>query len=182
MYPNPNQLLEMQKSNVDAVQAIGSAMFQAAEKLSKLTLDAGRGLLQDSASAAQSLMSAKDPQEVSAIAGSLAQPGAEKMAAFSRSAYTIASAAGADLGRIFEAQVAESNRKIAEAIEAAAKAAPAGSEPAFSFVRNSLSAANTAFDVVARAARQAGETAETNIAAAVAAATDVVKTKPKKTA
>jgi hypothetical protein len=47
-------------------------------------------------------------------------------------------------------------------------------------LKNSLSAAGTAFDAVTKAARQASETAESNIAAAVEVASDAVRAKPKK--
>jgi phasin family protein len=180
MYSNANPLLEMQKTQIDAIQAFGSTVFQATEKLAQLNLATSRTLMQDSAGAAQSLLGAKDPQELAAIGGSLAQPGAEKLAAYSRSAYGIASSAGAELTKIFEAQIAEGNRKLNELIEAAAKGAPAGSEHAIGMLKNSLNVANTAFDAVTRAARQAGETAESNIATAVAVATDAVKAKAKK--
>jgi phasin family protein len=180
MIPNATQFLEMQKTNVDAIQAFGSAVFQATEKLAHLNLNASRSLLEDSAAAAHSMLAAKDPQDAVAIAGTLAQPGAEKAAAYSRSAYGIASTASAELGRIFEAQIAEANRKLGELIDLTAKSAPAGSEPAISMLKNSISAANVAFDAITKAARQASETAETNIAAAVAVATDAVKGKTKK--
>jgi hypothetical protein len=127
-------------------------------------------------------MTAKDPQELASLAGTLAQPSAEKLASYSRSAYQIASAAGAEIAKVVETQIAEGNRKLAEMIDQAAKSAPAGSEHAISLIKNSLSAANTAFDAVTKATRQATETAESNIAAAVAVATDAVKAKPKKTA
>ena len=182
MYPNQNALLEMQKTNVDAIQAFGSTVFAAAEKLAQLNLSATRNALQDSAGAAQTLLSVKDPQEIAAVATALAQPGAEKLAAYSRSAYSIASATGAELTKIFEAQVAEGNRKLAELIDTAAKSAPAGSEHAIGLLKNTISAANTAFDAVTKAARAASETAESNIAAAVAVATDAVKGKVKKAA
>ena len=182
MYPNQNQILEMQKSNVDAIQAFGATVFQAAEKLAQLNLSATRAMLQDGAGAAHSLLTAKDPQDLVTVAGTLAQPGAEKMASYSRNAYNIASAASAELSKVFEAQMAEGNRKLNELIDIAAKSAPAGSEHAISLLKNSLSAANTAFDAVTKAARQASETAESNIAAAVAVATDAVKGKAKKAA
>jgi phasin family protein len=182
MYPNSNQFLEMQKTHVDAIQAFGSAVFQATEKLASLNLAATRSFLQDGAGAAHTMLAAKDPQEAVTLAGTLAQPGAEKLAAYSRSAYGIASAASAELGKIFEAQMAEGNRKLAEVIDLAAKSAPAGSEHAIGLIKNSLAAANTAFDAVTKAARQASETAESNIAAAVAVATDAVKGKAKKSA
>ncbi len=182
MYPNANQMLEMQKSQVDALQAFGTTVFQATEKLAQLNLAATKNLLNEGAGAAHSLLSAKDPQELAAIATSLSQPGAEKLASYSRSAYTIASAAGAELTKVFEAQIAEGNRKLSELIDLTAKSAPAGSEHAIGLLRNSLTAANTAFDAVSKAARQATETAESNIAAAVAVATDAVKAKGKKSA
>jgi len=182
MYPNQNQILELQKTNVDAIQAFGSTVFQAAEKLAQLNLAATRGAMQDSASAAHTMLTAKDPQDAAALAGTLAQPSAEKLVSYSRNAYSIASAAGAELAKIFEAQLADGNRKLVEVIDAAAKSAPAGSEHAISLLKNSISAASTAFDAVTKAARAASETAESNIAAAVAVATDAVKAKGKKNA
>jgi phasin family protein len=182
MYPTPNQLLELQRTHVDAMQALGTTLFQATEKLATLNLAATRNFLNESAAAAQTLLSAKDPQELAAIAGTLAQPGAEKFVSYSRGAYTIASAAGAELSKIVETQMAEGSRKLGEAIDAASHAAPAGSEPAISFIKSSFAAANSAFDAVTKATRAATESAESNIAAAVAVATDAVKGKAKKAA
>jgi phasin family protein len=177
MYPDQNQVLAFQKTNVDALQAFGSAMFAATEKLSQLTIDATRGFMQDSAGVAHALLSARDPQELAKLATAASQPAAEKFAAYAKSAYTIANATSAELGRVFEAQITEGNRKLSDMIDAAAKTAPAGSEQAISMLKSSLSAANTAFDAVTKATRQASATAETNIAAAVAAATDAAKLK-----
>ena len=182
MYPNQAQLLEIQKTQVDALHAFAGSIFQATEKLAQLNMATSRAFLQETAGTAQSLMSAKDPQELATLAGSMTQPGAEMLATYSRTAYSIASAAGAEIAKVVETQIAEGNRKLAEMIDQAAKSAPAGSEHAISLIKNSLSAANTAFDAVSKATRQATETAESNIAAAVAVATDAVKSKAKKTA
>ncbi|HYB50265.1 MAG TPA: phasin family protein [Burkholderiaceae bacterium] len=182
MYTNPSQILELQKSQLEAVQAVGNSVLLAAEKLAQLNLATSRTLMQDAAGAVQSLLGAKDPQEAATLAGSLAQPAPEKMVSYTRSAYGIASEAGAEVSKVIEAQVAQGNRKLAEFVEFAAKSAPAGSEPAMNLIKNSLATASSAFDAVTKAARQASETAESNIAAAVAAAGDVVKPKAKKAA
>lgn len=182
MYPTPNQVIDFQKSQIDALQAFGSTVFEAAEKFSQLNVAASRALFQGSADAAQSVLSAKDPQEATAIVGTLAQPGTEKMISYSRNVYSIASNASAELSKIIEAQMAEGKRKLSEFIDAAAKSAPAGSEHAIGAFKNGMNVANTAFDAVAKAARQASETAESNIAAAVAVAADAVKGKGKKVA
>jgi len=182
MYVNPNQIVEMQKTQLEAMQAVGNSVLLAAEKLAQLNLTTTRNLMHEGAGAAQSVIGAKDPQEAATIVGTLAQPSAEKVVSYSRSAYGIASAAGAELSKIFEAQLAQGNRKLAEFVDFAAKSAPAGTEPAINLLKNSIAAANSAFDAVTKAARQASETAESNIAAAVAAASDAVKPKAKKAA
>jgi phasin family protein len=180
MYATPNQFLEIQKNQIDALQAFGATVLGAAERLAQLHVDTSRGLFQQGTDAAHTLLSAKDPQDATAIATTLAQPGAEKLASYSKSAYAIASSTYADLAKTLEAQVAEGNRKLTEFLDAATKTAPAGSEYAFGLVKSTLSAANTAFDAIAKAARQASETAESNIAAVVAVATESVKAKGKK--
>ncbi|HXW63503.1 MAG TPA: TIGR01841 family phasin [Burkholderiaceae bacterium] len=182
MYASPNQIFEMQKSQLEAFQAVGSSVLLAAEKLAQLNLATTRALMQEGAGAAQNFIGAKDPQEAATVAGAFAQPAPEKMVNYSRSAYGIASEAGVELAKIFEAQLAQGNRKLAEFVDFAAKGAPVGSEPAINLLKNSIAAANSAFDAVAKAARQATETAESNIAAAVAVASDAVKSKAKKSA
>jgi phasin family protein len=182
MYPNQNQFMEMQKTQVDALHAFAGSIIQATEKLAHLNMEASRAFLQESAGTVRTLLAAKDPQELAALATSLAQPGAEKFSSYAREAYNIASAAGTEIAKVVETQIAEGNRKLAEMIDTAAKSAPAGSEHAISLIKNSLSAANTAYDAVSKATRQATETAESNIAAAVAVATDAAKGKVKKAA
>ena len=49
-----------------------------------------------------------------------------------------------------------------------------------SFLKNAVTVANDTVDTLTKAARQASAAAESNIAAAVAVASDAVKTKGKK--
>ncbi|HEX7156224.1 MAG TPA: phasin family protein [Burkholderiaceae bacterium] len=180
MYPTPSQIAELQKGQVDALNAFGSTLFGATEKFASLNLAATRALLQDAAETAQSLLGAKDAQDAFALTSGLFQPATEKFVSYSRNAYSIASGAGAEISKIVETQIAEGNRKVAELIDFAAKSAPAGAEPAVSLIKSALAASNTAFDTVSKAAKQATEMAESNLAAAAAVANDVVKGKPRK--
>lgn len=182
MYTSQTQWIEAQKHQVDTLQAIGSTVFQAAEKFAQLNLETTRAFLADGRTAAQGLLAVKDPQELAAMATGIAQPGAEKLSTYARSAYGIASTVSAEFGRVVEAQLAEAGRKVSELIDLTAKSAPAGSEHAIGLLRNSVTAATQAVDAVAKATRQASETAESNMVAAVTAATDVVKGKSKKSA
>ncbi|MGB2819158.1 MAG: TIGR01841 family phasin, partial [Burkholderiaceae bacterium] len=135
----------------------------------------------------QALLSAKDAQEMFALSTGNAQPSLEKAVSYSRTVYGIANGANAEVSRIVEAQIAESNKKLAQLIDFAAKNAPAGSEPAVTAFKSAVAAANTAYDTFAKATKQAVEMAESNVAAATSAtmkaangATEAVKVAKRK--
>ena len=189
MYATPAQVAELQKGQVDALYAVSHAMFAATEKFVDLNLAAAKALMDESAEKTQALLGAKDVQELMALSGGFAQPAIEKLVSYSRNAYSIASGAGAELSKILEAQVADSNKKVSELVEFATKNAPAGSEPAVSMLKTAFAAANTAYDTFAKATKQAVDVAESNFTAATqaslkaaAAANDAVKAKGRKAA
>jgi phasin family protein len=187
MYATPAQLVELQKGQLDALNSLGHTVFNAAEKLVNLNLAAAKALMQDAADTTQTLLGAKDVQELVALSSTLGQPTIEKAVSYSRNIYGIASGASAEISKIVEAQLADGNRKVSELIDFATKNAPAGSEPALSMIKSAVAASNTAFDTVSKAAKQAADLAESNFAAAASAtvnaataANDAVKAKAKK--
>ncbi len=180
------EVVEMQKSQLDAWQAVGQTVFSAAEKLINLNLTAAKAAFADATESSQALLCARDVQEFVALAGSSTQPAVEKIVGYSRNAYGIASGASSELSKIIEAQLNDGNRKLADLIDLAAKNAPTGSEPAVSLFKSAVAAANTAFDTCAKATRQATDWAESNFATAAsatlnaaAAANDSAKAKRK---
>ena len=66
--------------------------------------------------------------------------------------------------------LAETNKKVAQLIDFAAKNSPAGSETGVSMLKSAVAAANTSYDTFARASRQAVAMAESNVSAATSAA------------
>ena len=182
MFTTPTQFAEFQKTNVDALSAYGNALFNAAERFAQLQLSTSRQFVRDAADAAQSLGTVKDSQEWAALTQGSAQPAIEKLVAYSRSLYSIASGAGAEISKIVEAQLTEGNRRVAELIDTAAKSAPAGSEPAVAWLRSAVAAGSNAFDSMNKAAQQAVEASESNFAAVAAAAGETVKAKARKAA
>lgn len=183
------EFVELQKSQLDAWSALGQTMFNAAEKMANLNIAAVKAALQDATESSHSLLGARDVQEFIALANGAAQPTVEKVVGYTRNAYGIASGAGSELTKIFEAQLSEGNRRIAEFIDFAAKNAPTGAEPAVSFIKSAVATANTAFDTATKTARQATDWAESNLAAAAsatlnaaAAANDAAKSKARKVA
>lgn len=169
MFATPAQFAELQKGQMDAAVALSQTFFDTAERLVELNLAAAKATLEESVEKTQALLSAKDVQEFVALSSGSAQPTLEKAVSYSRTVYGIANGANAEVSRIIEAQIAESNKKVAQLIDFAAKNAPAGSESAVGIFKNAVAAANTAYDTFAKAAKQAVEMAETNVAAATSA-------------
>jgi phasin family protein len=186
MISTPAQLAEIQKSQLDTLFAISHTVFDATEKLVDLNLAATKALLEESAERTQVLMGVKDVQELLSVGSSFAQPDLEKVVSYNRNVYGIASGAGADVSKIFETQIAQGNKQVAEMIELASKNTPTGAaEPAVSILKSAMAAANTAYDTLTKATKQAVDIAESNFAAAtstVKAANDVVKPKARKAA
>jgi hypothetical protein len=105
------------------------------------------------------------------MAAGSAQPATDKFAAYAKHVYEISNETGSEIAKLVEKQFADSNRQLHAAIDALAKSAPAGSEGIVTFVKQAVSAANTAYDQVNKATRQVVEMTEANVAAAGKTAT-----------
>ena len=170
MFATPAQFTEIQKGQMDAAIALSQTWFDAAERLMELNLAAAKATLEESVERTQALLSVRDVQESLSLSGGMTQPTLEKAVSYSRKAYSIANGAGTEVSRIVDAQIAETNKKVAQLIDFAAKNSPAGSETGVSMLKSAVAAANTAYDTFARASRQAVAMAESNVSAATSAA------------
>jgi len=190
MITNPEQLVQMQKSALDALQNATAASIAGFEKLTALNVQATKTSFEESAEALRSLVDVKDPKQWADIATTTVQPTTDKVAAYYKHVYEIANETGSELARLFERQYAENNRQIYAAIDAFAGNLPAGSEGVVTLMKQAVSAANSTFDQLNKATKQAVEVAEANMAAAAKttsnatanAATRVAQPQPRKTA
>ena len=107
-------------------------------------------------------------QELISLQQTLAQPAVEKAVAYSKSVYAVAVEANTELSKFAETKASELNQNFVSLLDEASKNAPAGSDVGVAAVKSMLSAANSAFDTFAKAAKQATE-------ANVSAATETVK-------
>ena len=174
------QIMSANKANVEILFGLTSKAFEGVEKLVELNVAASRAILAETASQAQSVLSAKDAQEVLTLQSSLLQPMAEKAAAYTRNVYDIATGTGAEFGKAFEAQTAEGQQKFMSLVENTAKNAPAGSETAVAFMKGAVAAANNALESVQKSVKQASELAESNFNAVTANAVSAAKPAAKK--
>lgn len=170
------QVLASHKANIETLFGLTHKAFEGVEKLVELNVQATKAALAETANHTQAVMGVKDAQELMALQAGLVQPLAEKTAAYSRHLYDIASAAGADLGKTFEAQTADAQKKFVGLVDNAAKNAPAGSETAVAVLKSAVAAANNAFESVQKAVKQASDIAEANFNTVAASAVNATKT------
>jgi hypothetical protein len=75
----------------------------------------------------------------------------------------------AEIGKVFQQQVSDSNRRMADLLDYVAKSAPPGSEQALAMLRSAVAAGNTAFDTASKVSRQTADWAQANLATATKA-------------
>ena len=166
MYVTPEQIQAASKANVETFLAVANAQFAAMEKLATLNTTAVRTAFEDSIANTRALLGAKDVQEFVGMQNTFAQPAIEKAIAYSKSVYEVATNANAELSKVAERRVAEWNENFVSLLDKAAKNAPAGSDVAVTAVKQMIAAANSAYDNLTKAAKQATEIAEANVSAA----------------
>ena len=169
------QIMASHKANIETLFGLTHKAFEGIEKLVELNVQATKAALAETANHAQSVMGVKDAQELLALQAGMVQPLAEKTAAYSRHLYDIATAAGADLGKTFEAQTADAQKKVLGLVDSATKNAPAGSETAVAVMKSAVVAANNAFESMQKAVKQASEMAEANFSTVAASAVNAGK-------
>lgn len=164
------QIVASHKANVETLFGLTAKAFEGVEKLVELNLSAAKAALDESSNNTQAALSVKDAQELLAMQANLFQPLAEKTAAYSRHLYDIASGTGGEFTKAFEAQTAAAQKQFASLVDSAAQNAPAGSEQAVAMMKGAVTAANSAFESVQKAVKQATDLAESNLASVTQAA------------
>ena len=166
MVNTPEQMIQFHKATFEMFQAVALKSLEGVEKLAELNIQAVKASLTESNDQFRAVLEAKDPKAVADVAMAGAQPGNDKLTAYAKHVYEISNDCGTEIANLFEKQFADSNKQFVDAIDAMAKNAPAGSEGVVTFVKSAMSAANTAYDQVNKATKQAVELAEANVAAA----------------
>ena len=174
------QIVAAQKANLETLFGLTQKAFEGVEKLVELNIQATKAAMAEAANNTQAMMSVKDAQELLSLQASLMQPLAEKTVAYSRHLYDIASGTGAEFGKAFEGQMADSQKKFLAVVDNAAKNAPAGSETAVAVFKSAVAAGNNALESVQKAVKQATDVAEANFNAVANTAVNAAKTTAKK--
>jgi phasin family protein len=181
----PQSIYANQKASLDKILAAQGSIFGGFEKLVDLNLKVWKATFDDIARASQQAIELKDPQEAVAFSSNVMQPNADKAVAYSKHVYDILTSIQADLSKLTEEHVNESQQQLHDAIEEFAKSAPTGSESAIALMKSSVVSATNAYETAAKAAKQATDAAQSNITAAtnasLKAATDAAEASKKAT-
>ncbi len=166
----PKEMLESQKAALNALVAVQGSVFNGFEKLVDLNLKVMKATMDEVAEKTSEAMGVKDAQEVVAMSSALVQPTAEKAVAYGKHVYDIVAGVQADLAKLAEGKMAESQKSLADVVEQFTRNAPSGSEATVAMLKSSLAQANAAYDSMTKAAKQAAEVAEKNLQSATATA------------
>lgn len=162
MYQSPDRFIQLGKSSIEAALSVAAITLQSTERLLDLNLKTAKEALDEGLRSAKALTEVKNVQDLVSVQTTAAQPGIDKALAYSRQLYEVASQAQSELNKLVEAKMAQVSAELIAAVDNAAKAAPAGSEPAFAAFKSALAMANSAYDTFAKVARQAAEAAVAN--------------------
>ena len=166
MFASSDTLASANKTAAENLLILANTFFASTERLSALNLSAGRSFLEESVTNVNALFGLKDPQQLITLQSTLARPAAEKLVAYSRSVYEIASQTQEEVSKIIGSQFSEVKENIASVIAKASKNAPAGSETAIAAFKSAFAATNSVYDKISKATKQVVEIAEANLASA----------------
>ncbi len=166
---NATDLVKFQSDAIKASNALAAKGIEGMQKLADLNMKTVKASMEASAEQVKSLMAVKDIKSLNETLTAVAQPNSESVAAYAKDAYAITSTTGAEIAALVEQQVEEGNKQLFAAIDAMAKSAPAGSEGAISFMKQSLTAARGAYEQASKAGKQAADMVEANITSATKA-------------
>jgi phasin family protein len=162
MYQAPEQLVALNKANLEVAMKFAGVAIQGAERIMELQMKAAKSAFSDSVVNAKVLASVKDVQQLAALKDELAQPAIEKATAYAKSVYDVTTATQAELGKLVEEQVAEYNKQVVATLDRLAKTAPAGSEVGIAAIKSGIAAVNSAYENLSKVAKQFTDATQSN--------------------
>ena len=163
MITQPEKLMKMQADALEASRQAAAKTLEGWQKLAELNLQTARASLEQSSEQINALLAARDTKALADLVTSFARPPQDQFSAYAKAVYSIYRDANQDFTSMLDKQVSASNRQLAESVETFARNAPAGSEGVVSLIRQSIAAAQTAYDQVNQAGRQFADLAESKM-------------------
>jgi phasin family protein len=163
MYQTPEQLIALNKANLDVAMRFAGVAIEGAERMLDLQLKAAKSAFADGIQGAKAIAAVKDIREFAMLKDTLAQPSMEKASAYAKSVYDVATATQAEFGKLVEAQVSDFNKEVVTVLDKMVKNAPAGSEVGVAAVKSAIAAVNASYDNLSKVAKQFAQATQSNM-------------------
>lgn len=180
MYQTPEQLIAMNKANMESVMRFAGVAIEGTERMIELQMKAAKSAFADGIESAKALAAVKDFQQFAALKDTMAQPSLDKATAYAKSVYDLTSETQAEFSKLVEAQVSDFNKEVVTTLDKMVKSAPAGSEVGVAAVKSAIAAVNSAYDNLTKVGKQFAQASQANLEAAASQATATVKKASKK--
>lgn len=180
MYQTPEQLIAMNKANMESVMKFAGVAIEGTERMIDLQMKAAKSAFADSIESAKALAAVKDFQQFAALKDTMAQPTLEKATAYAKSVYDLTTETQAEFSKLIEAQVSEFNKEVVTTLDKMVKSAPAGSEVGVAAIKSAIASVNAAYDNLSKVGKQFAQATQSNLEAAASQATASVKKASKK--
>ena len=159
------QIMNSAKTTMTDLNNMTATSMAGFGKLMELNMATAQAAMADAAEQMKAGFAIKSPQDLTAVNG-LAQPMADKAAAYGRAVADIVTETGTALTKATEARFSDIQAQALASIEAAMKSAPAGSEGAVSAFKDAMAAGQASMESAQAQAKQAMETAGKHFATA----------------
>jgi phasin family protein len=162
----PEQLVAVQKSNVDLCFDLAGRVIDGMAKMTELNMQVARSALVEAQKNVLKAISATQPSELRTLPVGVAEPIPEKIQSYTRNLFEIASGVLAEFNRVAQAQVNAYDQRLHTLVEEVGKGAPAGSEAAVAAWKSALETTSSFYDTMQRSYQQATQAVQSNLAAA----------------
>lgn len=160
----PEQVAAVTKAQVEGAVKFATFGLEATEKFVEFQLKHAKVAFGDVVTNAKSMSDMKDAPTMPEMKSAMVEPAVEKMTAYAKGLYELSAATQAQFSKLVEEQMSFVNSQMLSMLDSAAKNGPAGSDFAVSAIKSALAAANSAYDNLSKATKQATDMAEANIA------------------
>ena len=175
MYQASEQLIALNKAQLEAAARFAGVALHGAERMLDLQMEAAKTAFAEGIENAKALASVKGVQDLAALKDTVAQPSLEKATTYAKGMYDAALQTQSEFSRLFEEQIADFNKQFVALLDGAVKNAPAGSDIAITAVKSGIAAVNAAYDNMAKMAKQFTDTAQSNFEFAASQAANEAK-------
>lgn len=169
------QFSSTNKANLQALSHVASAAFAGAEKLVELNLAASKASLVESFSHMRAVMDIKDAAQWQTLSKDFMQANSDQSAHYAQQVQAIVTTSSAELNKALEAQMAQTQKSMAQAMEGLFKNAPAGTEAVVAAFQKALNAGQNAMESVQSQAQKAVDVARSSFSETAQQTSDAVK-------